>query len=146
MRPGRCPPRSWATPTACGWDSGGAGRPGCRGPAFWRGAPADTAGMRAGDVIVEFARAPVKEVPDLQRHAADAAPGKPVQLVVVRDGARVPVTVTVAEMPAEEPATAVSSGDERWGLSVEPLGSDAARRLPPSQGVVVTDVAAGGPA
>ena len=110
-----------------------------------KGGPADTAGMRAGDVIVEFARAPVKEVPDLQRHAADAAPGKPVQLVVVRDGARVPVTVTVAEMPAEEPATAVSSGDERWGLSVEPLGSDAAR-LPSSQGVVVTDVAAGGPA
>jgi S1-C subfamily serine protease len=40
----------------------------------------------------------------------------------------------------------VTGGDERWGLSVEPLGSDLSRRLASSQGVVVTDVTAGGPA
>jgi Do/DeqQ family serine protease len=108
--------------------------------------PAETAGMRAGDVIVEFAGAQVTEVPDLQRHAADAAPGKRVRLVVVRDGARVPLTVTVGEMPTDEPVTAVTTGDEQWGLSVEPFAGDAGRRLGASTGVVVTDIAPGGPA
>jgi Do/DeqQ family serine protease len=108
--------------------------------------PAETGGMRSGDVIVEFAGAPVKEVPDLQRHAADAAPGKRVRLVVVRDGARVPLTVTVGEMPIDEPVTAVAAGDEQWGLSVEPVAGDAGRRLGAPTGVVVTDVAPGGAA
>ncbi|MGH7393270.1 MAG: Do family serine endopeptidase [Candidatus Rokuibacteriota bacterium] len=113
-----------------------------------RGGPAESAGIRPGDVIVEFGGAPVKEVPDLQRQAAGAAPGQRVGLVVVRDGTRVPLTVAVGEMPGEEPTAASSDGDEDWGFSVEALGSDPTRRLdlPVSHGVLVTAVAPGSPA
>jgi S1-C subfamily serine protease len=112
-----------------------------------KGSPADTAGLRPGDVVVEFAGAVVREVPDLQRQAAAALPGQTVKLVVVRDRGRIPVEVVVGEMPSEEPVAAAEP-DPGWGLAVEPLGDDPARRLslPFSHGVVVTDVIPGGPA
>src|SRR2546430_5506913 len=37
----------------------------------------------------------IREVPDLQRRIAGVAPGQKVRLVVVRDGARQPVTVAI---------------------------------------------------
>jgi serine protease Do len=87
-------------------------------------------------------------VPDLQRHIANVAPGQRVRLVVVRDGAPQRVTVIVAEMPAEEPALSAQAGSEGFGLQVEALAPGAAERLnlPMSQGVLVVDVATGGPA
>ncbi len=112
-----------------------------------RGGPADAAGLRAGDVIVEFGGKPVKEVPDLQRQAAGAAPGQGVNLVIVRDHARVPVTVTVGEMPSEEPTEAATENGDDWGLGVEALGADSTRGLDlgVSHGVLVTSVAPGSP-
>ncbi len=113
-----------------------------------RGGPAEAAGLRPGDVVVEFDSVPVHEVPELQRRAASAGPGQAVRLVVVRDGKRVPVTVTVGEMPGDEPAVAAATADETWGLAVESLGADPGRRLalPFGRGVVVTEVVPGGPA
>jgi Do/DeqQ family serine protease len=111
--------------------------------------PGHAAGLRPGDVVVEFDGSAVREVPDLQRRAAASRPGQTVALVVVREGQRVPVTVTIGELPGDE---VVSAGggevDERWGLRVEALGADPGRRLetPVPQGVVVTAVEADGPA
>jgi Do/DeqQ family serine protease len=108
-----------------------------------RGGPAEAAGLRSGDIVVEFDGAPVKEVPDLQRRAAGAAPGRTVTVVVLRNGGRVPVPVTIGEMPGEETAAATASQtEERWGLRVAPLGRDPSRRLEAvvPQGVVVTNV------
>jgi len=113
-----------------------------------RGSPAETAGVRPGDVVVEFGGAPVREVPDLQRRAAGVSPGQTVPLKVVRDGKPLAVTVLVGEMPAEEPtAVAAQPEAERFGLQVEPLAPDAAARLGlPSGGLLVTDVAPASPA
>jgi serine protease Do len=72
-----------------------------------------------------------------------------VKLTVVRDKKSLPVAVSVAEMPAEEATPAVVEREtEGLGLQMEPLTPDAAERLglPLSQGLLVTDVAAGGPA
>jgi Do/DeqQ family serine protease len=113
-----------------------------------KGGPAEAAGLRAGDVVVECAGAPIREVPDLQRRVAGIAPGQKIRLVVVRDGASVPVSVSVGEMPVDEPTVAALSGTEGFGLQVEALAPGAAERLnlPVSQGVLVIDVASGGPA
>jgi serine protease Do len=114
-----------------------------------RGSPAESAGVRPGDVVVEFGGVPVREVPDLQRRAAGVAPGQSVALRVVRDGKPVSVTVLIGEMPTDETAvSAVEPQAERFGLQVEPLAPDAAARLglPSGRGVVVTDVAPGSPA
>jgi serine protease Do len=114
-----------------------------------KGGPADAAGVKPGDVIVELGSTKIREVPDLQRRVAGVAPGQTAKLVLIRDGKPVGVTVTIGEMPSEEP-TAVSLGNETegYGIQVEPLSPETAERmnLPLSQGVLVVDVAAGGPA
>src|SRR5256885_775997 len=113
-----------------------------------KGGPAETQGLRAGAGLVALNGTRIHEVPDLQRHIANVAPGQRVRLGVVREGAPQRVTVTVAEMPGEEPTLAAQAGSEGFGLQVEALAPGAAERLnlPMSQGVLVVDVATGGPA
>jgi Do/DeqQ family serine protease len=114
-----------------------------------KGGPAEKAGVRAGDVVVEFNGVKIREVPDLQRRVAGVAPGEKVKLTVVRDKQMVPVTVAIGEMPGEDTAVAAVEGEtEGLGMQVEALAPDAAERLglPFSQGLIVSDVAGGGPA
>src|SRR5256885_16235081 len=112
-----------------------------------KGGPAEAAGVRQGDVIVELNGAPIKEVPELQRRVAAVAPGQPVKLKVIRDRKPVTLAVTVSEMPGDEPVLAGVPDDESWGLSVEPLTGEAALQLNlgVSGGLLVTDVWAGSP-
>jgi Do/DeqQ family serine protease len=112
--------------------------------------PGDAAGLRPGDVIVDVGGVKVREVPDLQRRVAGAAPGQTVALGVVRDRAPQRLSVRVGEMPAEDAAAEAETeaGPEGFGLQIEPLEPDGAERLglPFSEGLLVTDVATGGPA
>src|SRR3989440_5479993 len=123
-------------------------REGVLGADVMKGGPAETAGLRPGDVVVELNGTRIHEGPDLQRHIANVAPGQRVRLGVVRDGAPQRITVIVAEMPAEEPPLSAQAGSGGVGLQVEALAPRAAERLnlPMSQGVLVVDVATGGPA
>ena len=58
------------------------------------GSPAEKGGLRGGDVIVEFAGQKIANIYDYT-YALDAAKiGKPVRMVVERDGKRLPITVT----------------------------------------------------
>ncbi len=50
--------------------------------------PADRAGLREGDLIVGIADRIINSIDDLHRALARATAGKPVQLLVVRDGRR----------------------------------------------------------
>src|SRR3989441_458865 len=112
-----------------------------------KGGPAEAAGVRQGDVIVELNGAPIKEVPELQRRVAAVAPGQPVKLKVIRDRKPVTLAVTVSEMPGEEPVLAGAPDGESWGLSVEPLTGEAALQLNLgiSGGLLVTDIMPGSP-
>jgi serine protease Do len=113
------------------------------------GGPADAAGLKSGDVIVEFAGTPIKETPELQRRVAAVSPGQPVEMRVKRDGQLVTLRVSIGEMPSDDPsAAAVEPPDESWGLRVEPLSAELAQRfgLGRAQGVVVADLVSEGPA
>ncbi|MGE5208627.1 MAG: M28 family peptidase, partial [Alphaproteobacteria bacterium] len=58
------------------------------------GSPAEKGGLRGGDVIVEFAGQKITNIYDYT-YALDAAKiGKPVKMIVERDGKRVTITVT----------------------------------------------------
>src|SRR5207247_4834246 len=94
-----------------------------------KGGPAEAAGVRQGDVIVELNGAPIKEVPELQRRVAAVAPGQPVRLKVIRERKPVALSVTVTEMPAEEPVLDGAPEDEGWGLSVETLSGGAVDQI-----------------
>jgi serine protease Do len=114
-----------------------------------KGSPAERAGIRTGDVVVEFAGAAIKEVPDLQRRVAAVTPGQQVAIKVKRDAQVVPVMVTVGEMPSDEPLAAQTEpGGESWGFKVEALSSETGSRLdvPAAEGVVVSEVTPGSPA
>jgi len=63
------------------------------------GSPADKAGIRPGDVIVEFAGQKITNIYDYT-YALDAVKiGVPVKVVVLRDGQRVEITVTPEPRP-----------------------------------------------
>jgi len=107
------------------------------------GSPAEAAGMKAGDIIVEFAGAPIKDVADLQKRVASVEPGRPTPLAVIRDRRPARLTVKIGEQPAEETVVAALPREESFGLTVEPLTAEAAERfgLSARAGVVVTAVA-----
>ena len=113
-----------------------------------KGSPAEKAGLRQGDVITQVAGERIREVPELQKRVAALAPGDSIRLTVVRERGPIGVTVTIGEMPGDEPAVAGGSQEEGWGLTVEAVGSELAQRLGllSPRGVVVTNVAPGSPA
>jgi len=92
------------------WIGIGGGRPGegRPGPAGEQGAvvqrvmpqsPAATAGLHPGDVVVEFEGDPIHNWMDLLAATGQRQPGQSVHLVVLRDGQRVEVTVTLGVRP-----------------------------------------------
>jgi Zn-dependent M28 family amino/carboxypeptidase len=61
------------------------------------GGPAATAGLQAGDVLLSVAGQTVRSQKDLQLVLGRLTPGKPVAVVVLREGNEVTVTVTLGE-------------------------------------------------
>ena len=111
------------------------------------GGPAESAGVKIGDVIVEFGGAPIRETPDLQRRVASVTPGQPTEMKVLREGNPMTLRVTVGEMPSDEPVAAADTTDDQWGLRIEPLPAELAHMLlVPGGGVIVADVAPASPA
>jgi len=109
------------------------------------GSPAASAGLKSGDVIVEYDGRKVARASELPRAVAETPVGKHVTLKVVRDGAPLTLTATVARL--EDIREARANGDSNSGATS--LGIDAQTLTPrvaeqagiPSQrGVLVTDV------
>ena len=63
------------------------------------GTPAQTAGLRTGDLVVAFEERPVTETKVLQRLVAASAPGRDVHLTVLRAEGRRRLDVRLAAMP-----------------------------------------------
>jgi S1-C subfamily serine protease len=63
-----------------------------------RGAPADRAGLKAGDLVLSAGRVPVAKAESLQRLLFDEAIGEPLPLTVLRNGAMVDVIAIPTEL------------------------------------------------
>lgn len=72
-------------------DTGGQG---LRLSGVTKGAPADTAGLRAGDLIVELAGKTIENVYDYTYAITAMKVGQPVRVVVTRDGQRLEMEIT----------------------------------------------------
>jgi S1-C subfamily serine protease len=57
------------------------------------GSPAEKAGLKAGDVIVEVAGKQIRNLYDYMDALSKVEPNKPVTFVVLRDGQKITVTV-----------------------------------------------------
>ncbi|WP_136523941.1 DegQ family serine endoprotease [Geomonas ferrireducens] len=103
--------------------------------------PAEKAGVKGGDIILEYDGHHIKEMSELPRRVAATAVGKTVKLVVLRDGKQVPLQVTIEKLKDGEEEDAAVSGD-RLGLKVADLSAERAQqlRLQGDKGVLVTDV------
>ena len=112
------------------------------------GSPAAKAGLQRNDVIVEFDGQPVSDMVKLRLRVADASPGKTVNMVVLREGRRIPVSVTLED---RDKKVAGNEGDTSiddpkaslGGLTVRDLRDEERKQLGVENGVKVTDVADG---
>jgi serine protease Do len=113
--------------------------------------PAAQAGVKAGDVIVEFDGHKIGRTTDLSRIVAATPVGKAVTMKIVRDGKAVTLSPTIAKLEDREEVAAAGEGKAqkgKLGLAVEPLTPDIAKELgtKQKQGVVVREVQEGSPA
>jgi serine protease Do len=103
--------------------------------------PAAKAGIKVGDVIVEYNGKPVEDSGQLPLLVARTGVGKSVQATVVRDKKRIPITVQIGELKEQEMvASAPQTG--KLGLTVQNLTPEAAESLGLNRanGVVITSV------
>ena len=115
------------------------------------GQPAARAGLRRNDVIVELNGAPVTDMQKFRLRVADMPVGSRINLVVLRDGRRVPVTLTLVERTDAAVARSQPTGGDGTvlapgGLRVRDLTPEEKAGASAQSGVVVTDVENGGTA
>jgi serine protease Do len=111
--------------------------------------PAEAAGIKQGDVIIEYDGKPVTDSAELPLLVARTPVGKTVKVKVLRGKETQTFNVKVQELKEEETAQAGSGTTEDLGLTVQTLTSDLAENLGLDRnlkGVVVTQVDPGGPA
>ncbi|MEK6405702.1 MAG: trypsin-like peptidase domain-containing protein [Acidobacteriota bacterium] len=116
--------------------------------------PAGNAGLRSGDVIVEFDGKHVTSPKQLTEMVADTPVGKATQLKYVRDGRAETATIKLGERPprdGEEAQPDKGSPEEegvKLGISISSLTAELARemKLRVPTGVVIQNVQPDGPA
>jgi serine protease Do len=108
--------------------------------------PAEKAGLKRGDIIIELENEPVESANDFRNRIAMYKPESRVKLVVLRDGRRRTLTATLGKRPDDMTASRTQS-DVRGtlGITVQTLTEELAQRLGYEgyTGVVVTDVEPG---
>jgi serine protease Do len=104
------------------------------------GGPAAQAGMKAGDVIVEYDGKPVDDSNQLPIMVARTEVGKNVKTTVIRDKQRVPITVKIGELKEQEVVASAQPG--KLGLTLQNVTPEMAESLGLNRanGVVVTSV------
>ncbi len=113
--------------------------------------PAAKAGIQVGDVVIEYDGQRIHQSSDLPLHVGRTRVGSQVKVVVIREGKRKTLNVTIAELPSEE-ALAEKTGKpqpgkvkaDRLGLVVEKLTAAQRKELGTGErGVLVRKVAKG---
>jgi Do/DeqQ family serine protease len=113
------------------------------------GGPADRSGVQRGDVITAINGQTVKDGNELRNDVSQMQPGSDAELTIIRGGNEQKVRVKLAELEARNARgndeDSPAGADSGYGLAVEPLTADLARRLgvETRRGLVVTVVQSG---
>jgi len=109
------------------------------------GSPAEEAGIREGDVIVEFDGEYIETSSELPHVVGLVKPGSEVKVGLIRDGDKKTLSVEVGALsPRADLAKQIesASGGARLGLTVEPAADQLLSELGLASGVVVRAVRA----
>ncbi len=113
------------------------------------GTPADQAGIRVGDVIIELNGERIANADKLRQLVAQVAPDTKVTLKLLREGKELSLTAVLKERPdgAQTPAPEELGKDNPLGdIEVDDLTPETLRQLqlpPGTSGVVITQVSPG---
>jgi serine protease Do len=110
--------------------------------------PADKAGLKAGDIILEYDGKTIGDSNELPRLVAVTPIDKKVRLTIYREGKRLDVFVVVARLKDGESAATASGGSEseKLGITVQELTKELAVRLglkDSKGGLVISEVKSG---
>jgi serine protease Do len=114
-----------------------------------KGGPAESAGIEAGDVILQFDGKPVAESGDLPRLVGATRPGSKSTIQIWRNKAAREVTVTVAELQSEEGqrrrrggggAKPPASAPTQFGMALSELSEVQRKELKVEGGVLIVNV------
>ena len=108
-----------------------------------KGGPAEKAGIKRGDVILEFDGKQIGKMRDLPSVVASTPLGKEVKVLILREGKEKTLTVTITKLEEEKTAsseTKEEAGD--FGMKVQDLTPEVADyfNLQETEGVVIVDV------
>ncbi|GAB4539024.1 MAG: DegQ family serine endoprotease [Thermodesulfovibrionia bacterium] len=122
----------------------------------FKGSPAERAGLKRGDVILEFDGKEVRDAESFRNRVAQSRVGSDLGLKIKRDDRIIHLDVRIAELTADvatlktvEPDNRKDTNNSLAGLTVMELTEDISRQLgisPSERGVVVIGVEANSPA
>ena len=99
------------------------------------GGPAEKAGLKRGDVILAINKQPVIDTNTLRNLVASLPPGSSVNVTAQRNGRDQNFEVPLAELPTrprqdsdEDTSSTTPTGNEKFGLTVQPLTAESASR------------------
>ena len=106
--------------------------------------PAEKAGIKTGDVIIEFNGEKITDPSHLKNIVSSTAPGNNSKVVIVREGDWKTITVKLEELERENQTLATINNDgSSLGIEVRDISNTLAERYkidPNSNGVLVTDI------
>jgi len=107
--------------------------------------PADKAGVKRGDIIVEVNGNKIDEMPDLPKLVASYSPGTNTKLKVLRDGKEKVLNIKLGELPEQTQVASRPQNDgieQSIGIIVQEITPEVQNKLEieSSNGVVITRV------
>ena len=112
------------------------------------GSPAERAGIKVRDVIIEYTGKPVKDANDLSLLVARSPLETHVPILVLRNHKPISLTAMIVELKDTDVSSSVLEKENQWGLTVQNMTPEISQNLglQRGQGVIIIAVERGSPA